>query len=219
MDNNNCRHLPRVLAVIFALAVISTFNAMAADSFRQNGNGILIAYFGRVGNTNFPPGLDTVTSASVISHEGRYFGNTELVARWIQAQVGGDLFLIQTSEPYSPDYRATVERGERENREQIRPPLSSHVKEIEKYDIIFLGYPAWAYDIPMPLYSFLEEYDLAGKTIIPFCTSGGSGVSQTARTIERLQPRATMREGITVSHSRILNSRDAVIEWLRKLGY
>ena len=218
MNRNKCRRLPLLLAAI-VLALSATGNASAADSPRQNGNSILIAYFGRVGNTNLPPGLDTVTSASVIAHDGRYYGNTELVARWIQAHVGGDLFLIQTSELYSPDYRATVERGERENREKTRPPLGSHVEGMEKYDIIFLGYPAWAYDIPMPLYSFLEEYDLSGKTVIPFCTSGGSSVSQTARTIGQLQPRAKLREGITVSHGRILNSRDSVIDWLKKLGF
>jgi flavodoxin len=210
--------LPFLFAAILSV-IAATGNSIAANSPRQNGDSILIAYFGRVGNTNFPPGLDTVTSASVIAHEGRYYGNTELVARWIQAQVGGELFLIQTSEPYSPDYKATVERGERENREQIRPSLRSHVDGIEKYDTIFLGYPAWAYDIPMPLYSFLEEYDLSGKTIIPFSTSGGSSVNQTAKTIERLQPRATLRDGITVSHGRILNSRDSVVDWLKKLGF
>lgn len=218
MSRNGYIQLPLFLAAI-ALTLISSSGATAADSSRQKENTILIAYFGRVGNTDFPPGLDTVTSASVIAHEGRYFGNTELVARWIQAQVGGELFLIQTSEPYSPDYRATVERGERENREKIRPPLSSRVDAMEKYDVIFLGYPAWAYDIPMPVHSFLAGYDLSGKTIIPFCTSGGSSVNQTAGTIGRLQPGAKLRDGITVSHGRILNSRDSVVEWLKKLGF
>ncbi|MCC8166923.1 MAG: flavodoxin [Planctomycetes bacterium] len=209
------RKLRWLVVVLFAGMAASWSTGRAAEENRS----VLIVYFSRVGNTSFPPGLDTVTRASVIAHEGRYFGNTELVARWIQAEVGGDLFLIQTGQPYSPDYDETVRRGEQENRDGVHPPLATRVPDIGKYDVVFLGYPAWAYDIPMPLYSFLDNHDLSGKTVIPFSTSGGSSVNQTSRTIQRLQPRVKLLPGITVSHNQIVNARESVVRWVRGLQF
>ncbi|MDR0612133.1 MAG: hypothetical protein LBG45_01380 [Dysgonamonadaceae bacterium] len=140
------------------------------------------------------------------------------MAQWIQEEVGGDLFLIQTKEPYSANYDETVKRGEDENRRNIRPALSSHVENMQGYNVIFLGYPVWAYDIPMALYTFLEEYDLSGKTIIPFCTSGATSISRTIETIKRLEPKAKIMEGITVNHNKALGSKNAVIAWLKRIG-
>lgn len=182
-------------------------------------SSILIAYFSRVGNTDISDDVDAISSASINLHNGEYVGNTELMARWIQAEVGGDLFLIQTEEPYSLDYDETVERGEGENEENIHPLLATKVENFDDYDIIFLGYPAWAYDLPMPVYSFLDNHDLSGKTVVPFSTSGATSVSQTAAAINQIYPDATVMEGITVGHNHILDAQPKVTEWLKNLGY
>ena len=86
--------------------------------------------------------------------------------------------------------------------------------------MVFLGYPNWNADLPMPLYTFLEEYDFAGKTIIPFATHGGSGFSRTIRTIQELQPEATVIEnGLSISRNNVPNAQNDVSEWIAELGY
>ena len=89
---------------------------------------------------------------------------------------------------------------------------------MQGYNVIFLGYPIWAYDLPVALYTFLEEYDLSGKTIIPFCTSGATSISRTIETIKRLEPNANVLEGITVNHNQVLRSKNTVIAWLKRIG-
>ena len=85
--------------------------------------------------------------------------------------------------------------------------------------MVFLGYPNWNADLPMPLYTFLEEYDFAGKTIIPFATHGGSGFSRTIRTIQELQPEATVIEnGLSISRNNVPNAQNDVSEWITELG-
>jgi flavodoxin len=185
---------------------------------KGSGNSILIAYFSRAGNIDLSGRVDATTAASVNLRNGKYAGNAELMAQWIQGEVGGDLFLIQTEEPYSADYDETVTRGERENQRNIHPALSSHVANMQDYNVIFLGYPIWAYDLPVALYTFLEEYDFSGKTIIPFCTSGATSISRTIETIKRLEPKANVLEGITVNHNQVLRSKNTVISWLKKIG-
>lgn len=162
---------------------------------------ILIAYFSRVGNTDFPDGVDAITSASLLVKDGELYGNTQYIATLIQQQTDGELFLIQTEERYPADYDETDRQGQQENRDRVRPALASHVENMDEYDVIFLGFPNWYYDMPMAVYSFLEEYDLAGKTIVPFVTSGGSGFSNSIAEIQNIQPDAeVLTDGYKVSH-------------------
>lgn len=122
--------------------------------------------------------------------DGELYGNTQYIATLIQQQTDGELFLIQTEERYPADYDETDRQGQQENRDRVRPALASHVENMDEYDVIFLGFPNWYYDMPMAVYSFLEEYDLAGKTIVPFVTSGGSGFSNSIAEIQNIQPDA-----------------------------
>ncbi len=121
---------------------------------------------GGMGNTDFPDDIDAVTSASLLKSGGELYGNTQYIATLIQQHTGGDLFLIQTEEKYPSVYEQIDEQGGEEHRSGIRPKLAAHVENMDDYSIIFLGYPIWYYDMPMAVYSFLEEYDLSGKTII-----------------------------------------------------
>lgn len=180
---------------------------------------VLIAYFSRVGNTDFSEDVDAVSSASLLRKDGELYGNTQYIATLIQQATGGNLFLIETEEKYPADYDETDQLGGKENRERSRPMLASRVDDIASYDRIYLGYPIWYYDLPMAVYSFLEEYDLSGKTIIPFVTSGASGFTGTLTTIQELQPNAdVITGGFDVKHSKAAEvKQEDVDKWIDSL--
>ena len=119
-------------------------------------------------------------------------GNTENVANFIHEAVGGDIVKLETEEPYTDNYNDLLDIAQNEQNENARPLLSTQIDNIEDYDTIFLGYPIWWGDMPMALYTFLDEYDLSGKTIAPFTTSGGSGLSGTPSNIEDEEQYATV---------------------------
>lgn len=186
----------------------------------NNDSRILIAYFSRVGNTDFPEGVDAISSASLILEDGEIYGNTQYIASLIGQCTGGEIFLIETEEKYPADYDETDEQGGRENRERTRPELASHVQNLNDYDTIFLGFPNWYYDMPMAVYAFLEEYDFSGKRIIPFVTSGGSGFSDSISEIQKLQPGAEVeKDGFKATHSKINDvTAEEVGEWIAGLN-
>ena len=125
-------------------------------------------------------------------------GNTEKVANFIHEEVGGDIIKLETTKTYPSDYNELVNYAQEEQRNNARPELKTKIDNIEQYDTIFLGYPNWWADMPMPLYTFLDEYDLSGKTIAPFITHGGSGLSGTSNKIKKDEPNATVTEGLAV---------------------
>lgn len=184
----------------------------------SEGETILIAYFSRVGNTDFPADTDTNSTASVVASEDGLQGNMEVLSRMIQAEVGGNLFLIETENTYPVSYDETIDVGQQEQRDNARPVLASQIDDLDQYDTVFLGYPNWWGDMPMAVYSFLDEYDLSGKTIIPFVSHGGSGFSGTQRTIAELEPGATVLEGLSVSGSNVTGAQEDVAAWLDGLG-
>ncbi len=94
------------------------------------------------------------------------------MAGWIQQKVGGDLFSIVVSEPYSSDYDECLDRAADEKAANVRPELSNRIDNMEDYDVVFLGFPNWWYTAPMGIFSFIEEYDFSGKTVVPFCAHG-----------------------------------------------
>lgn len=141
-------------------------------------------------------------------------GNTGGIAEEIQSQTGADLFEITLVNPYSTDYNTVLDEAQRDQNEQARPELASHVENMEEYDIILLGYPNWWASIPMPVASFLEEYDFSGKTIIPFCSHGGGRFGQSLTAIAKLAPDAIMGEALSVHYSGGSSLPDDVTEWL-----
>lgn len=181
---------------------------------------VLIAYFSRVGNTDFPKGVDAKSGASLIVKDSTMYGNTQYIAHLIQRATGGELFLIQTEAKYPTDYDATVDQGDKEGKAKARPKLASHIQNIADYEIVFLGFPNWWYDMPMALYTFLEEYDLSGKTVIPFSTSGGSGFSDTISKLQSQEPKAkVITNGLTVLDSNVANYKlEDVDKWVKSLG-
>ena len=146
-------------------------------------------------------------------------GNTEAVAHFIHDAVGGDIVKLETETPYPSDYDELVDYAQEEQRENARPALSTNIDNIDEYDTIFLGYPNWWSDMPMPIYTFLDEYDLSGKTIAPFITHGGSGLSGTPQNIKEEEPNAIVTEGLAVSGSSSRSSQSTVNNWLSKIGF
>lgn len=212
--------LAGILTLVLVLSVTTVGYASGAEAQSPTSN-ILIAYFSRVGNTDFPDDIDAVTSASLLKNDGKLYGNTQYIASLIQQHTGGDLFLIQTENKYPSVYEQIDQQGGEENRNRIRPKLASHVENMDEYSVIFLGYPIWYYDMPMAVYSFLEEYDLSGKTIIPFVTSGASGFTGTLDTLRELQPNAEVQtDGFDVKHSRVAEVQaEDVNNWIDSLAY
>lgn len=178
---------------------------------------ILIAYFSRVGNTDFPDDVDAVSSASLNLRNSELTGNTELIAQMIQQETGGELFRIETEKKYPADYEELVDYGRNEPEEDSRPVLVSHVEDMGSYNVIFLGFPNWWFDMPMAVYSFLDEYDFSGKTVIPFCTHGGSGFSDTVTALRNILPDATVLDGFEVYGERAGEAGADITAWLEDL--
>lgn len=183
------------------------------------GTNMLVAYFSYAENADLPDGTDASASASIQVWNGETTGNTGVVAAMIAETTGADLFSIQTVEKYPDTYDATIDQGQQERNANARPALATHAEDLDRYDVVFLGFPNWWGDMPMAMYSFLDEVDLSGKTIVPFVTSGGSGFSRTISTIESMESGANVQEGLSISGSSATEAQAQVNEWLTELGY
>lgn len=189
----------------------------------SNGSGdasrILIAYFTYGENAPLADGVDASSSASIqYRADGSVTGNTGIVADMIAEATGGELFSILTTEHYPDSYNATIDAGQQEKNNGTLPELASHIENLEDYDTIFLGFPNWWYGMPMAIYSFLDEYDFSGKTIVPFVTSGGSGFSNAISEIKSAEPGATVLEGLSIGGGSAASAQDDVADWLADLG-
>ena len=149
-------------------------------------------------------------------------GNTEMAAQEIQRQTGAELFQIVPAQPYTEDYNALLDIARQEQKANARPEIAGSVENFEEFDVIYLGYPIWHGDMPRILYSFLDAYDCSGKTIAPFVTSGGSGLSGTVSTIQELEPGAAVSGGLSLGSSQVADSAwglaDEVEKWLDANG-
>lgn len=182
----------------------------------QNTEKTLVVYYSLV----LPDGTDASASASRVIVDGESYGTTEYIAKVIQEETNADLFEIQTVQQYPEEYSNVTNQASQEKESGFRPELATHVDNIDQYDTIFIGYPNWWGDMPMALYSFFDEYDLSGKTIIPFNSHGGSGFSQTVQSIEQLEPDAEVStDGLSLSRGIVSTSKDTIKEWVANLGY
>lgn len=145
-------------------------------------------------------------------------GNTEILANFIHNYVGGDIVALEPTVAYPEEYNDLLDVSQEEQQSDARPEFNDLNIDIEDYDTIFIGYPNWWGDMPMIIYTFFDTYDLSGKTIAPFNTSGGSGLSRTVGTIRELEPDATVTEGFTVLSDNVDNAMSDVEEWIDSLG-
>ena len=149
-------------------------------------------------------------------------GNTKILAEMIAERTHGDIFEIKTVKPYPKEYRPATEAAKQEKEENARPEIVGELPDLSKYDVVFLGYPIWWSDMPMPVYTFLDRENFAGKIILPFCTHEGSGLSDTQRSIADVT-KADVREGFAlqghIAQKSPEEARTALYEWMSKQGY
>lgn len=166
----------------------------------------LIAYFSHTG--------ENVANNEVVVLEK---GNTEVVAEKIHSIVGGDLYKIEEADPYPFKYRECNSRAKREDENSERPEIKDKVGlDMDKYDIIYLGFPIWYRSFPRIIATFLEKYDLTNKTIIPFCTNDEEYFGISLLELESVAKGATVKEGLVVRGVNVLNSDDAIKNFLNK---
>lgn len=146
-------------------------------------------------------------------------GNTKALAENIQKIVGGDIAEIKTVQPYPTDFHAIVEQARRERQNGYLPPIQPLANDLAGYDTIYLGYPIWGNTIPQPMATFLAQNNLAGKTIIPFCTHDGYGVGRSFQAIAEYCPNAKLREGFNVIGSAVKSSEPQLAAWLKSVRH
>ena len=194
----------------------SEINSDSTTEPAKESSKILICYF------SFPEtdSTDASAGASRVVIDGETKGAMQYMAEIIADTTGGDLFRIETVQDYSGTHEPLVDQAADEKADSARPELSTHIENLDAYDTIFIGYPNWWADMPMPLYTFLEEYDFSGNTMIPFNSHGGSRFSNTIETIASYEPNAdVVKDGFTVSRDDVANVEDDLVEWVRNLGY
>jgi flavodoxin len=171
----------------------------------NSGRKYLIAYYSRKGS-NYVGGK--IVNLAI--------GNTEVIAKKIQNFIGGDLFQIDTVKQYPLDYTETTHVAKDELRKNARPELTDTVKNMDEYEVIYLGYPNWWGTFQMAVFTFLESYDFSGKTIVPFCTHEGSGIGSSERYILKLCPNAKVLPGIAIQGGSVACADKLVKNWLEK---
>ncbi|WP_314651241.1 flavodoxin [Slackia exigua] len=167
----------------------------------------LIAYYSRKGENYWAGGIKTLEK-----------GNTERVAEFVAEATNGDLFEIRTKKDYPESYMECIEEAKTELQADARPELETHPESLDAYDTIFLGYPNWWGTCPMCVFTFLENYDLTGKRIIPFCTNEGSGMDGSERHLKRICDGAIVEHGLSVTGSQATQSRAKVLAWAKSMA-
>lgn len=205
------------MAVALGIAT-SLFHVSRIQAAEKAGGKSLLVYFS-MPETDNPHNMTRDEANSTVVIDGKVLGNTQYVAQVIQEHTEADIFRLESVVPYPTNHRELLNRAQNEQREGARPAIAGNIPGVKEYDLIFLSYPNWDADMPMILYTFLEQCDLSGKTIIPFNTHGGSRFSNTIQIIQDKQPRATVvRNGFTVSRNVVENSAPDIVSWLRCLG-
>ena len=210
------------LAMVLSLAACST-NQSPGESTREESSSQTNESTPTPSNTNgknlavYFSMPDNVDDSTVVI-DGETLGNTQYMAYVIQETVGADIFRIEPETPYPTDHDKLVDLAKEEQNDNARPKIKDMIENFDTYENIFVGYPNWWGDMPMILYSFLENADLSGKRVISFVTHGGSGFSGTVETIAKLQPRAAVdRNGISISRNDVQDCVPDVSEWLKNL--
>lgn len=176
-----------------AISAISTVNAQTNKKEKEMSSEkkILVAYYS-------------------------YSGNTRKVAQEIHKKVGGDIFEIQVVNAYPTGYNDVVEQAKKELADGYKPPLKGSVKNINEYDVIFIGSPVWWYTMAPPVVTFLSEHNLSGKTVVPFVTHGGGGQANSFKNVAKLVPNSKVLDGIEF-YGNLCTDKE-ISDWLKKIG-
>ena len=209
-------NMKKIFIAFLALALcgicmtLSAKNTNTEKKTMENTNKnrkVLVAYFSRTGEQY---SVGNITE-----------GNTAIIAKMIAAKTGGDLFEIKVAKDnYPKGYSALTDYAKEEKQKKARPEIVGKVTKFADYDTVFIGYPNWWSDMPMPVYTFLESYDFTNKNVVPFCTHEGSGLSGTDNNIKKLYKNVTMKKALVMTGRTAQNNRSEaekqVDEWLKK---
>ena len=204
-----------IILIIFGLG-ISEVSAMSdaettANNILNTDNGdsdTLIVYFSRTGE-NYNVGNVEV-------------GNTAMLASYIKEYLKCDSFEIVPMDKYPENYDECTKLASKEKDDNARPKIDGKIDNFDSYKTVFIGYPIWWGDLPMIMYTFMEEYDLDGKTVIPFNTHEGSGDAGTYDAIKEKLPSANVNtQGLALDGktARSEDGKQQTIDWLKQLGY
>jgi len=202
--------MKKFLSILLSLIMMVSFAACSSGGGNQ----------GDTGTTPSNEQLAGDSKVLVVYFSWSSSHNTETMAGYVAETTGGELFRLIPETPYSTNYNTVVDQAQKEKSEKARPALKEDLsaEEFANYDVIFIGYPIWWYDAPMIVYTFLESHDFTGKTIVPFATSGGSGLNEEESF--RSLTGAEVKDGLCISgFSAGSNSKTRVENWISELGY
>jgi flavodoxin len=158
--------------------------------------------------------------------------NTKAVADMIHQNVGGKLIELELQNPYPENYKAIVAQVAKENETDFAPPLKTKIENIQSYDVVFIGFPTWGMQLPPPMKSFLKQYDLSGKTVIPFNTNAGYGIGSSFETVKVLAPKSKVLDGFSIKGGverdgiyfvmqgeKEIQAQNEVKKWLQDIGF
>lgn len=201
--------------IVLSLVMAVTICLLSSCSTAQQPSGAIL-----------PPTADKKILIVYLSRTN----NTKAIAEIIRQKVGGTMVAVELETPYPADYNATVQQVARENETGFLPPLKTKIDRIDQYDFVFIGFPTWGMQLPPPMKSFLRQYDLKGKTVVPFNTNAGYGEGSSFQTVRKLCPESTVMEGfvtaggierdgkvLVIKEARAEEARKEVETWLRKI--
>lgn len=168
---------------------------------------ILIAFYFRAGENYFGGAYRRIS-----------VGNTEKAAKMLADLTGGELYKIQQAQPHSENYQTCIAEAKVDLQKKARPEVLDLPDDLDAYDEIYLGYPNCWGTMPMAVYTFLENYDFTGKTIRPFCTHEGSGLSHTVQDIQKIAPGAVVTKGLAIHDSAVDSAEAALEKWVQEMG-
>ena len=158
---------------------------------------ILLTMLSGCSSAQDPPGARAETDKKILIVYLSRTSNTKAIAEIIQKNVGGELVSLELVNPYPKDYRVIVEQVAKENETGFLPPLKTKIDSMDKYDVVFLGFPTWGMQLPPPMKSFLKQCDLSGKTVIPFNTNAGYGIGSSFQTVKKMASKSIVLEGFS----------------------
>lgn len=191
--------------------------ASTEENTPSEGLKTLVVYFS-VPETDNPNNMTRDEDNSTVVINGEVLGNTQYIAELIKERTSADIFRLEPTNAYPTNHSELLERAREEMSSDFKPEIKGKIEDFEQYDVIFVGYPIWNADVPPIINSFLEEYNFDGKTVVPFCTHGGSGLSGTPTTIaNKIRNANVITNGFSISRSNMENSISAVESWLKEI--
>ena len=201
--------MKKILSIVLAGLTFFTIHNTKAEEIDMTGKKVLVVYFSRTGEQY---SVGNITE-----------GNTAIIAKMIAEQTKADLFEVKLkNDTYPTAYKALTEVALSEKKANARPEIADDVENFADYDVVFIGSPNWWSDMPMALYTFIEAHNWTGKTVVPFVTHEGSGLSSIPNKI-KTATQAEMLDGLAVYGHVAQNDRkqakEEVTNWLKKLGF